>query len=219
MTGWGYRCRGHCKASGYIEESVPLTPEQQAELKAEQERKAAEKKAKWEASRWFRPIEAHYFGKPREQHPFFQGLSDVTLAAVFSMIGEGVTVGDATDRAKEPLWAMAHLAVREVMDRKVDWPVGYYNLTLAPEWDPMRPIHLGNRDHAYYNPFDADTLTMDLTLLADDHLMVLYGAGAQVVDYSCLERGARQVGEHVWLAASEELKRRGLEPVFLMEWE
>jgi len=217
MTGHGYRCEGHRKASGYIEEPKPLTAAEIAEIRRQAEEKKAKEKAEWEAKRWFRGHEHSV-----EEHPFVQGLSLPVLAAVFSMLGEGIRVGGGNERVTAAIWNLARPTITEVKRRRFEWPVGYYELRLAPEWDGFGSRFSASTvtgTHSYYNPFDEDTLAMDLSLLDDRDLMVLYGCATQVVDYSCLERGARQVGEHIWHETEAELKRRGIKPEFLMDWE
>jgi hypothetical protein len=217
MTGYGYRCRGHREASDYTSEPIPLTPEQQEERAAEAERKEAERIAKWEAGRWFRPIEADLPNV--EIGPFWGGVSDVVLKALFSMVGEGITVGMATEPALVVLWELGHQAAAEVQRRGLDWPEGYYDLTLAPEWDSFRPIMIGDRGHAYYNPFPPEELVLPHDTLSDDHLLALLGCAGQVEDYSCLERGARQLSGHIYNVLGAEQKRRGIPFEWLMDWE
>lgn len=224
MTGHGYRCEGHRKASGYIEEPVPLTAEQILENARKREEAEAKKEAEYQASRWFRPLMNEL---PSAADEFYSKLSDTMLAAVFSMIGEGIRVGDGNDTSNRILREMGRNALAEVGHRKLDWPKGYYALKLAPEWDDMAGGHrrIWPMQHTekgmkgYHSPFDEETLALDLSLLSNDDLMVLYGCAAQVVDYSCLERGARQVCMSVWDDTEKELKRRGLRPEFLMDWD
>lgn len=147
---------------------------------------------------------------------FWQKLSEQVLQAVFSMIGEGLRVGDAKPPIRFLLEEMGAEAIAEVSRRKLPWPVGYYQLQLAPEWEGGT-IHLGHRDDPYYNPFAEDVLAIDLSLLSMEQVQALYGCAAQVVDYSCLERGARQVGEAIYHAAYAFLKEKGETPRFLFD--
>ena len=165
-----------------------------------------------QANRWFRP----FLDEPLPQPgPFWENLSTPVLCCCFSMVGEGIQVGDAGDDVIPHLQNLGRQAIAMVQKLRIPLPVGAYSLEIAPKWEG--PIVWGWRDHPYNNPFPAKDLTLNLGVLSDMDLHLLYGCGAVVVDFSCLERGTRQVSMHVWHETEKELERRGIEPEFLME--
>jgi len=224
MTPCGYRCRGHHSPSVYIVEPTPLSTEEvKRRIEEHQKETAARKaveKAEWEARRWFRAIENNL---PETIEPFWAKLSNPMLCALFSMVGEGLMIGWGTDGAVRILWQLGPQVAAEVKRRGLDWPPGYYSIQLAPEWKEPG-IYIGVPSPSpspfpYHTPFTDEELALDLALLSDAHLHALYGCASQVVDYSSLERGARQVCMDVYTRTRKALDSRGINPEFLMDWE
>jgi hypothetical protein len=213
MTSSGYRCRGHRSPKLYLTKPVAPTPEEIEQRKKTAEEAKAKRKAAWEACRWFRPL---LDDLPLAPDPFYAGLSNPVLSAVFSMIGEGLSASDTRAVAAGVIRAMGRHVAAEVAHRGLPWPLGYYDLKLATEWDG--PIGSPSLVPGYHTPFTDVELALDLSLLSDDHLHALYGCAAQVEDYSCLERGARQVADHVYQETNREGQKRGLRLLFLMDW-
>jgi len=218
----GIECKGHWGGGPYM--SPEAVVRELATAKAAAERAAAEKAveeerkaAEREANRWFRKhIDAA--GK-LPSNPWWVQLSEPMLNMVFSMIGEGInSLWHEHEQATRAALEEAGLpAIAEVQRRGLDWPVGAYELKLAPQRRESVIITPDARD--YWTEFDGDVLDIDLTNMPNHELMLWYGCAAHVVDYSMLERGVRQIIMHLYCVTNNELRRRKLQPTYLFDLE
>ncbi len=216
----GLECKGHQGGSGYqtpadIQEKWKEAT-RQARL-AEKLRKQEEKEAgeKRENERWFRPLLDR--ASQVEPTPFWTSLSDHVLKMVFSMFGDGLRSMDDTDDDwiifEKVFHQVALPAIAEVARRNIKWPVGAYQLKLAPK---PRASEI-KRQPGFVRVFFHKSLEFDLTQLSNRELHIWHGCAAHVVDFSCLERGVREVILHLDSVTSKELVRRGQEPTLLFD--
>lgn len=200
-----YLCEGHRKPPDYLTEPTPKTAEEWAQIKAETEAKAASDREIREAARWFRPLIPEVSNLPVS--PFWSALSAVMLSFLHSGLGEVHCSSDVSE--KESLRRLGGEATAEILRRKLPWPDPAYTLALAGETEEA--VH----SEAYSNPFGSRALALPLDLLPDTDVQLLYGVAAHVADYSCLERGVRQVVSRVLCATRDHLCAKGLDPQFL----
>jgi hypothetical protein len=67
---------------------------------------------------------------------------------------------------------------------------------------------------ALREPFTEEETRLDLSGFDDGLLALTYGVAAEVVDFSMLGYGTRQVSMKLWSEAKEELDKRGLPALF-----
>jgi hypothetical protein len=215
----GLECKGH--AGGKYTRELNAEEIEMARQEAERQRLAAaiakadedeRQRQKWEANRWFRSLIER---APVESTLWWKMLPEPVLKMVFSMIGDGITVGGASQAVITALEEAGLPAIAEVQRRGLDWPVGPYDLEL----DPNPDLALPKRHRGIYRPFADRDLAFDLTVLSNRELILWYGCAAQVVDYSMLEQGTRQVVSHLWHILEAECERRGLDLVYLFDME
>jgi len=143
-------------------------------------------------------------------HPCWSKLSDVLLRAVASMLGDGARDSMNKDTVNRDLQQMRSDVLWQIEQRQIPWPEGYYDLHLAPDWHGV----INSRDPAYTDPIPEKDLQMDMGALTDRDLLLLYGAAGMVADFSCLERGARQVCMSLFYDTKAALESRGI----VLEW-
>lgn len=222
----GIECEGHWNGrTGDTFFPEPTIEElREAEALAEQEAAEArrvadlaEKQARkdrierQEANRWFRPFIEE--AKGLDPGDWWAALSEPMVKGLFSFLGEGFMERDGDAQVQAAIKELALPAIAEVARRSLDWPAEAYDLVLAP---PYEGVYLLDRDE-YYGHFTADELALDLTRFLPQPLQIMFGCAAQVVDYSHLDRGTRQVAGHVFGTAEAELERRGIEPESLFD--
>lgn len=219
----GLECQGHLGGGAYRSPADILAAQRKAIEEAEQValRKAEEKqrlREKWEAERWFRPHIERATALPHD--PWWAALSEPVLKMVFSMIGEGIRCGCMDKTDIEALLVEAGIpAIAEVQRRGYDWPVGAYELQLAPNLDQDDPTLVVDGMRRRIQPFPEDLVQVDLKNLPDLDLRLWFGCAAHVADYSMLERGTRQTIMALYHQTGKELERRGLPHEFLFDLE
>ena len=158
-------------------------------------------------------------------HPCWSKLSDVMLLGTTSMLGAGAQDRLSKDSVRKDACRMYADAMWECEQRQLTYPRGYYEIKLAtrqkvvyePEHDPA---NWGlDCDDTEVVDIPEEQMDIDLTVLTDRELTILYGCAGQVVDYSGLERGARQVCMLVWYDTEKLMKTRGLRREFLFDLE
>ena len=140
-------------------------------------------------------------------------LPEPVLKMVFSMLGEGITVSGASSPVIEALKDSGLPAIAEVRRRGLEWPVDAYNLKLSPH--PPKTSRYRGIDP----PFADRDLMFDVTQLSDRELLLWSGCATQVMDYSLLEQGTRQVVAHLWHLTEAEGERRGIDLMYLLDLE
>ena len=146
-------------------------------------------------------------------HSCWANLSDVMLLAITSMFEACYPDSYHKVTVTQDLYRVRADLLWECEQRQLTYPKGYYDLELAPKWTGT----IDSRNPAYHSPLSEEQLTIDLSTLSDRDLQLLYGCSAEVVDYSCLERGARQLCMSLWSATEKAVVSRGLELLFLFD--
>lgn len=192
-----YLCEGHRSPPDYRSEPVPPTPEELAQAQALREAEAKTAEKAYEAARWFRPFLTDIDTVPVSQ--FWASLSPVLLTFLHSALGEALRLSSTNPDPAElaGLQRLGKEATAEVHRRNLSWPDEAYDLDLGG------------------GPFGERALRLYLDLLPDIDVQLLYGTAALVMDFSCLERGVRQVVDHVYRATTARLEQRGINPQFL----
>ena len=218
MTCEGHRGGGPYRSPEDVEREQLVLRERSLKMAEEVAQAAKARAIADEARRWFRPhIES---AKVVPSSSWWSAMPDHLLKMVFSMLGEGV--GGIWDSRDQPLKARVEAcglpAIAEILRRKMAWPEGAYQLALAPKKgkiSTMLPKLRGGRQAT----FSAEDLHLDLSPIDDDTLLIWHGCAAQVVDYSALDWGTRQVSNFLYDATQAELHTRGIQPQFLLDIE
>ena len=218
----GLECHGHFGGGSYQipdNRTAAFAEKLKRDIRENQERrlKEIEEKKLQEEARWFRPYIQR--ASKLEPDPWWQGISDPLLKFIFSMFGEGLRcgwIGPPSSKWGPILVEAALPAIAEVIRRHLEFPVGAYELRLVPEdcdGVPLCSLSIGWNPE----PLNAQDLVIDLSVLSDVYLQLWHGCAGQVMDYSCLERGTRQVVTVLYDKTRVELERRGLECLCLFD--
>jgi hypothetical protein len=178
----------------------------------------------WQGNRWFR---RYTYNLGDVKVPFWiEKLSDPMLLLLHSMIGEAAWDDRLPYRVKQECLRIGAYATREIQTRRLRFPNGPYDLKLAPKQpkpegaevlfignNPMHALAGAWRDPKHLEPFTDAEMSVLTNLLTDAELRVLEPLTAQVVDYSCLERGTRQAVMSLWhlLERERKLRRKPME--------
>jgi len=160
-------------------------------------------------------------------HPMLRGLH-ACVAECLRLCGQGYyDYKDSYPETFQPVLEQLYLeAWDELADRHLPaltvdggvYPFVGADLASKAEMEMLRQTTpLSEWTTLQWAPFPEDITNLDLSGVPDAVVQVIYGCGAEVVDFSMLGNGTRQVVTAIWQQAESELDKREVEAPFLLD--
>ena len=168
----------------------------------------------------------------------WEALSVPTLRVLHAVVAESLRLVNMEMDGSTPSLYLSPKAIREVMcriyregrvehrrrgvpflsDEGYPYPYAGADLLTNDELEALvQDLPFTQLVERRRNPWPPDQLLVDFSRVGLVALHVLYGAAAEVVDFSMLGRGVRPVAIVLYSETHKELKRRGVPPEFLCD--